>query len=517
VTLAEALTELGLEPGADAETVRRAYLRLIKVRKPESDPEGFKRTREAYETARAVGELEALAVQSAGYGEPSAAGAPAGGAPEPRVEAQGGGAARGGGAAGAPASPPEAAFAGFVSAWRAVPASADPRHRIEIARQAVAALPRDPRAHWLLASSLAGRATDMELAEALRAGYRAGWPEFLEALLVRVPNRATRAEADEAIASPRVTLQLAGASLVASWDPPRAAALVKQLCANPGLSQSDGLPIGRVLDVVLALHVAGAVGPAREAQDALRTWLHDAGRELELTRGPFGASWLLAEELARLPAKFPPPLRTAFAVATRTGDLRTAYYDACFQVRERRRTVKRWARELHDSAPNVANVLASALNREARRRVTFRMPGYGWWLVPAILGIIRFVVEQQVPSGPPYHYNATPQLPPHQYVPNVGAGSSLDAARAAQTQLCVAPPPGEMHIRCSDMRDLVTELDEGFCGQAKLHLQLLMRRLIGQSLDTLEQRFLTLANAAISDTCGSSGSSYEVPGQGTAL
>ncbi|HEX2678912.1 MAG TPA: hypothetical protein VHM19_19810 [Polyangiales bacterium] len=45
----EALGLLGVEPGQDAATVRRAYLRKLKQHPPERDPEGFKRLRDAYE------------------------------------------------------------------------------------------------------------------------------------------------------------------------------------------------------------------------------------------------------------------------------------------------------------------------------------------------------------------------------------------------------------------------------------------------------------------------------------
>jgi len=53
VLLSEALAELNLGESASEDDVRRAYLRLLKTRKPEQDPEGFKRLREAYEVAKA--------------------------------------------------------------------------------------------------------------------------------------------------------------------------------------------------------------------------------------------------------------------------------------------------------------------------------------------------------------------------------------------------------------------------------------------------------------------------------
>ena len=40
---------LGVGEDADADTLRRAYLRALKKHRPERDPEGFKRVREAYE------------------------------------------------------------------------------------------------------------------------------------------------------------------------------------------------------------------------------------------------------------------------------------------------------------------------------------------------------------------------------------------------------------------------------------------------------------------------------------
>ncbi len=53
MTLGEALGELGAAQNATADEVRRAYLRLVKTRKPETDPEGFRRLRDAYEVVQA--------------------------------------------------------------------------------------------------------------------------------------------------------------------------------------------------------------------------------------------------------------------------------------------------------------------------------------------------------------------------------------------------------------------------------------------------------------------------------
>ena len=58
----EAQTLLGLENGADTKQVRSAYLRLLKKHKPERDPSGFQRLREAYELAEQVAQWHSAGV-----------------------------------------------------------------------------------------------------------------------------------------------------------------------------------------------------------------------------------------------------------------------------------------------------------------------------------------------------------------------------------------------------------------------------------------------------------------------
>jgi len=50
----EAFQILGLPPDADRQQARRAYLRQVKEHKPDEDPEGFRRIREAYELISAA-------------------------------------------------------------------------------------------------------------------------------------------------------------------------------------------------------------------------------------------------------------------------------------------------------------------------------------------------------------------------------------------------------------------------------------------------------------------------------
>jgi hypothetical protein len=73
VTLDEALAELGVDRETSADAARRAYLKLLKVRKPETDPQGFMRLREAWETVKgwAEGRDEVMRVIRAAAREPA--------------------------------------------------------------------------------------------------------------------------------------------------------------------------------------------------------------------------------------------------------------------------------------------------------------------------------------------------------------------------------------------------------------------------------------------------------------
>lgn len=55
MTLEEAFAILELPPDATTKDVRRAYVRLIKLHKPDRDPEAFRRIRAAFELAKAFG------------------------------------------------------------------------------------------------------------------------------------------------------------------------------------------------------------------------------------------------------------------------------------------------------------------------------------------------------------------------------------------------------------------------------------------------------------------------------
>jgi hypothetical protein len=361
LTLADALRVLGLEPGADPETVRRAYLKLIKQHKPEQDPAGFQRLRDAYEIARAGGIFETMVIARTRRDPAPPSHSPPSPliawVPPPSTEPATA-------AAGAEAGDP---FERFAVAWSRLAASAAPSERVKVAREAITALPDDPRAHWLLASALSRSDSEEALADALRAAWQKGWPEFLEALLIRVPDRTKRDEVEAAFASERATLRLAAAGVAARWASRRAAAVVVDLCraATDGPLDAKGdrvraLPIAGMLDVILALHAAGAVDPAADAQTAVRTCLRDSGLELALLDMPSRRAWTLAEEINSLPRDFPRLLREAFARGTRSGDPSYAFWETRAEA-ARNPMVLRWVDELAESAVNLTGTMRAAL------------------------------------------------------------------------------------------------------------------------------------------------------------
>ncbi|MFZ5442995.1 MAG: hypothetical protein ACOZQL_23515 [Myxococcota bacterium] len=76
-----AFDELGLARDTPPEQLRRAYLRVIKTRKPEQDPEGFRRAREAFELL--AGWFQFVAARAAAEAGPVAPTVDAPPAPEP--------------------------------------------------------------------------------------------------------------------------------------------------------------------------------------------------------------------------------------------------------------------------------------------------------------------------------------------------------------------------------------------------------------------------------------------------
>jgi hypothetical protein len=523
VTPDEAFAELGIVPGVDADSARRAYLRLIKTRRPESDPAGFQRARQAYEVVRGVAELEGFAAESARrFGERASADAP--GIREPDghaggAEAMGDAARAVGHGGGAPApdgrTAVDDAFHGFLRAWEAVPASANQHERLEVAFEATSALPQDPRPYWLVVKTLSGWWPDDRVVEALRAGHRAGFPEFLEALLARFPGKALRWEVEAALASPHPSLKLAGAVVGARWNPAAASALVVETCRSLQSAPDATLPIAELLNVTLALYEAGALAEAAAAHGAVRSLVSERGMELALMQTALAGTWILTQEVSALPAELPPLLRAAFAAGTRAGDLTNAVYEACIHVGNDGDEMQRWAMRLQQTAPNIAAVLRdtmglTAANAAEVRRSRLKQLAY-LLAVPLTLVFVRTCAtsDRSLSSYVPTFSSSQslPSLPP----PSASAEKALDRlvvaiphqqrVASAAWALCQNAhyPPGI--LRCQEALDLSKHLGDLDCRGVVDRQIAVRRKLTGKTPTTRESDFLTQVNLAVAELC----------------
>ena len=390
------------------------------------------------------------------------------------------------------------------------------RQRRKIALEAREALPREPRAYWLVISTIDGRSLDVDLADAIRAGWQQGWPEFLEALLVRLPKHATRAEVEAALSSPRVSLRLLGATAAARWDAPRAASVIVEICegilAAPPKGPPQAVPVERMLRVVLVLQEVRALAEASRAHGALRRCLQETGLELRLMSGPLGGVWVLAAEIAELPADFPPALRTAFALAALSGDMRSAFFDACFHVRHHGREVRKWVERLGTSVPNVVNTLRGAIQREAAAkkrpwRLSFGRVRWMFLIWPALM-MLRFLVSGEGCSPDTERSRPTLTTP----APTVG-DPRLFMARAAARDLCTGAGPRTGQVVCTDIDTVLASLDESDCAEIPARVRAVKHKLSDFSASQMDARMVRNLELVAWDICRAQRSPAQEPEQ----
>jgi hypothetical protein len=349
VTLDEALSELGLDRDAGADQARRAYLRLLKVRKPETDPQGFMRLREAYELAK--GRLEARDAMFRALGGPF----------EPVI-------AR-------PAPPPEV-FEPPPKAREPAP----PAHPVEEPLppveepepprleepEAPAAPPEAPPARAeepevppaaIAEEEPAARAEEQE--EPSPGEQEQGEEEHAEEEQDEEeqdeeereePDEEEEQEPDEE--APRVEKR---PTLVAM----EMAEVFDEAAKNVTGPTPPVLP---ALDLLVTLHAEDEGGIAGMLHASVANWLRTSGQEARVLRGDAAARWSLLRELHALPATFPGRVRGAIGRAMAAGDVGAAKAElAVFQRRERG-LARAAAGTLRAKAPLLAAALAQTLD-----------------------------------------------------------------------------------------------------------------------------------------------------------
>jgi hypothetical protein len=366
VTLDEAFAELGINRDATADEARRAYLKLLKLRKPETDPQGFMRLREAYELAK-----ERLDNSYFFFHAPSAVVERPPIEPEPEPEPE-------------PSSelePP--APAETAPAETAPPDDAPP--------------PQD----------------DEEPADSVPIA-----PPY-------APDD-TREEEDDTPSQEDASYE----DLLASGCHEEAAAALSRIFREATTKMhGETPPIYDALRLLVTLHAENALAAAAELHASVAAWLAASGQEAKLIRGESAARWHLLRELAALPSTFPKLVRSAIARAMLVGDLGHARGELEAIRRQASSVTRAAAGTLRAKAPNLAGALADVLDPPPPRPASTG-GGQGsarsaWWVVALVVGVLRVVLMIGRTSTTPTYDRPSFYNPSRYSYPWVDGGLSL--------------------------------------------------------------------------------------------
>jgi hypothetical protein len=343
----EALRELDVEADPGGDVIRRAYLRKLKTRKPETDPEGFARLREAYETVLARREgREGPRTRAAPWTE------------TPKQDSQPG-------AASATVAPNQDALTRFRAEFWALPPDAPPEMMVDVARRAVEAVQdaAEPR-RWLVAALLRANRHKEALA-ACRDAYRQGHVGFLVELAERFPRSLEDAEIEllGRDAPHRFLWQLAD-QLLDFHDVERAWKVAQVAFERMGAAPKEPPPPHPwFVNFALLMHLNNRPGLARELVRRYVAWMEGEGRSHDFESGDVGAVWPLVLELGALPDTFNGPLRRSLVRFVLDQDLE----EARFTLRELERTLPQEAVDaihaLRQHAPKLNQLLLAPMLR----------------------------------------------------------------------------------------------------------------------------------------------------------
>ncbi len=384
MSLEQAFEILGVTPDCTARAARRAYLRLLRQNKPDRDPEGFKRLREAYEAVKAFLEgeplsrivaLDARLARVVGRGE------------ELPVE---------------PLDPvPVEPLDPFLKRLQAL-APDDVEERLAIARQAVRELPDDHDAYRLLAFLAAQCDRHEEARIALRAGVAKGFDDCFELLLERYAPNLTADELASAGESSHPDLLLVAASEHIRRGQAATATRVALRAFEVAEKTGTRLPVPAAVRVVLELHTDGRLEPAETVALQLDDWLdvHGSFRDLDAEAAVI---WRLAGELRQLPREFPQRLRSAIVrgmLDGRMSDVSDAVHD--YAMTEPHGAVE--AARLLERAPTLTSFYHHLLSGPLSGRTDADRTAEGfralWYVVMIFIGIggLRSCPNRSVPK-----------------------------------------------------------------------------------------------------------------------
>ncbi|WP_342381029.1 hypothetical protein NVS55_15240 [Myxococcus stipitatus] len=459
MTLEEAWGELGVEAGTAPDLARRAYLRLLKTRKPEVDPQGFARLRAAYERVKAALEgTEAPRTQS----EPETTSAQ----PPPPQRAQSA----------------DQRLDVFRARFSALPSDAPPDAPVQIAREAVAALPEAAEArHWLIKALLAAK-LEPEATQAFRDAANQGHPEFLVGLAQVFPRALTEREFQllGTMVTPPFLWKLADElGTLDAWAQAGHAALMALAALKDHREDPPPQPTW-ILGFLLHLHLNGQPVEARTFQLRYAEWLKAEGLDDAFDKQDEAWLWTLVLELGTLSDDFPVGVRRLLAHSVINGSIENAReHLRAYRRHEPERTAEALkqlrthcplfsaalgerfigtgtpslAQRLHLKAPSAEThpvgdthpVLPAAHAAAARK--------YTWYVILGLIALVMIAVGVEVLG------ESSPARPPPSRTEHA------TSARAEARVLCEETPDAETKPPCSKLFELIASAESGACSE----------------------------------------------------
>lgn len=276
MTLDDAFSVLGVEAAATEDEVRRAYLRLVKKHRPESDPTGFQRVREAYDRVRERRLFDFEAVP-----------------PVPATTETGVALAQVVDTEGSDPNQTEPDLELFRRLALGL-AEQDLEGVVEIWRSAVRRHPDSAEARWELIEAYFQAGKPKRAGRSLLRAYRRGLPGFAAALLARAPGHAPAELCEQAKHDPALAFA-AATGLVGMGDPSGALPYLEaRLTLEPG-DRGGGFMLAHV--VIEALSRLGEQGEVVHFERLAQLFSEYLKRNEAALRGPHAAQWLVLREL----------------------------------------------------------------------------------------------------------------------------------------------------------------------------------------------------------------------------
>jgi hypothetical protein len=466
MTPRDALEILGLAEHGSADTIRRAYLRKLRAHKPERDPEGFRRVREAFEL---------LSGGVFRVSEPAIA------PEEPRAPTET-----------TPAAPSDPM--NELAQKLVVLDPLDYDGRLAIARQMVELDPANAEARWQLCDAFAAAGRETEHREALLDATRLedGGP-FVDELLEWYPGSLPDEHVARALADANAErLMKVASDLMRAGRTADAATLAERSLELAETRPDQEVPWPySVHRLILTLYEQREPDRARALEGRYEKLVRQTGSGTRILTPHDALTATLLGELARIPtqgtAAAPPELLARIASAVGSGDLELAQPEVRKWAQANPRRAELLALELTDEAPTLSaaygrildpmlQVLADpAFAREEPR--TERVP---WYIVTfglmAMMAAVRALPSTCSSSEPRVVPRAEP-LPTTSLrddvvlVDRVRRMAARADARPVVERIC-----RERGAPCALARSFVDAIEAGDCRDARVLLERLPER-----------------------------------------